>query len=542
MHLPGGIPTGHVDQYIRTLLPPPDRWPVFDYSNSPLPDDLNAGATLIDGAIAAGYGDRPAYHFAGETWSYRRLLAWSERIARVLTEDFGLVPGNRVLLRATNSPMLVACWLAVLKAGGIGVTTMPLLRAHELRQMIDRVRIRFALCDVSLLQELETARSTTATLERIGCFTPLGTGDAADLDVAAAAKPVGFANARTAADDVAVITFTSGTTGTPKAAAHFHRDLLAICACLPRRFPFSPDEVIGGSPSIAFSYGLSSFVIYPLRFRAAVALVAKPTPDRLLDAIARHRVTTLIGVPTSYRQLLHELRDHDLRSVRRCASAGETLPRPLWQAWLDSTGLRLVNGIGATETISHFLSETPTVDRPGSTGRPVPGYTVRLLDPDGRELPPGSTGRLALRGPTGCRYLDDPERQAQFVQHGWNVTGDVFSQDEEGYFWFVDREDDLIVSSGYNISPLEIEQQLLEHPLVSDCGVVGTEDAERGQRVRACVVLTDAQQRSDATARMLQEFVKDRLAPYKYPREIRFYEQLPRTHTGKLQRKQLRAE
>lgn len=547
MRIPGGVPSGHVDQHIRSLLPPPDRWPVFDYSGIRLADCsdyLNAGATLIDSAIAAGYGDKAAYHYEGETWSFRRVLAWSERIARVLVEDYGLITGNRVLLRSANTPMLIACWLGVLKAGGICVTTMPLLRRHELSYMIDRVGVRFALCEASLMEELVSARSASATLERIGCFTPLGTGTSAeaDLDRAAAAKPVGFNNARTAADDIALITFTSGTTGTPKAAAHFHRDIISICECLPRMFPITPDDVICGSPSVAFTYGLAAFIIYPLRFRASVALLPRPTPDQILGAIERYRVTSLFCVPTAYRQLLAELQGRNFGSIRKCASAGENLQQHIWQEWFENTGLRLVNGIGATEMMSHFMSETLAVNRIGSTGTAVPGYTIQLIDREGNPLPPGSRGRIAIRGPTGCRYLGDPERQAAFVQDGWNVTGDVFTQDEDGYFWFVDRDDDIIVSSGYNISPQEVEQILMEHPLIGDCGVVGVRDADRGNLVRACVVLTEPKLANAETIRTLQDFVKSRIAPYKYPREIVFYDQLPRTHTGKLQRKKLRPE
>lgn len=547
MEIPGGVQSSHVDQFARSLLPPEETWPVFDYSGIEMcdcPDYVNAVEALLDTAIADGFGDKPVYYFNSATWTYSELLNRANRIARVLVEDYGLIPGNRVLLRSGNNPMLVACWLGVLKAGGICVTTMPLLRKSELSFVLNHVAIRFALCDVLLAEEMEMARGSSETLERIAYFTPLGSGlsDEADLDLAAAGKPTNFRNVQTAADDIALITFTSGTTGHPKAAAHFHRDILAICECWPQTFTIDPGEVMCGSPSMAFTYGLAAFIIYPLRFRATVALVLKPTPENILSAVERHKVTSLYCVPTSLNQMLKILDDYDFSSVRKCASAGESLQTQLWKRWYERTGIRIVNGIGATEMLSHFSAESMAVDRIGSTGMAVPGYTIKLIDKDGQPLPKNSQGWIAIRGPTGCRYLGDVERQKNFVRNGWNVTGDVFVLDEEGYFWFVDRDDDMIVSSGYNISPQEVERVLVEHPLVNDCAIIGVKDSARGKLVRACVVLHDPSLASADTVRDIQEFVKHRIAPYKYPRDVRFYDVLPRTHTGKLQRTLLRDE
>lgn len=547
MHIPGGVPSAHVDQFARNLLPATDLWPVFDYSGavvSRLPDYLNAADALLDAAVADGYGEKPIYHFYDATWTYQRLLEQANRIARVLVEDYGLVPGNRVLLRSGNNPMLAASWLAVLKAGGICVTTMPLLRADELSFILNRVNIRFALCLDSLAEAMEMAEQDAESLEQVGYFTALGSGQAtyADLDHAMERKLPTFSNIKTAADDIALITFTSGTTGRPKAAAHFHRDILAICESLPKVFTVEPHDIISGTPSLAFTYGLTAFLVYPLRFRATVAMVQRPTPDNILDAIERHKVTSLYCVPTSYYQMLTELDNFDLSSVVKCASAGENLQTRLWERWYEQTGIRIVNGIGATEMLSHFMSESMAVDRIGSTGKAIPGYTVQLIDAQGHPLPRNARGRIAIRGPTGCRYLDDLENQRAFVRDGWNVTGDVFVQDEEGYFWFVDRDDDMIVSSGYNISPQEVERVLMDHPLVHECAIVGIKDEARGNIVRACVVLTDPSEATELTARSLQEFVKHRIAPYKYPRDVVFYDILPRTHTGKLQRKKLRQQ
>ena len=541
---PGGVPSAHADRFARRLLPPPALWPQFDYAAAHLcdyPDRLNAAAALIDAAVAAGAGAKAAYHFGDLSWTYAHLLDRAERIARVLAEDLGLVPGNRVLLRSANSPMLVACWLAVLKAGGICVTTMPMLRARELAYIIDKAEISHALCDIDLAEEMETARRQTA-MARIAYFS--ATGDAAnrdaDLDRAAAAKPAGFATVPTAADDIALITFTSGTTGYPKAAAHFHRDILAAADSLPLVYRVASDEVVCGSAPMAFTYGLAAQVLYPLRFRATAALVARPAPENILAAVARHRVTSLYGVPTGYHHMLAQIGRFDLRSLRRCASAGEHLRGALWQAWREATGVGIVNGLGMTELLSHCLSESEPVEHPGSTGRAVPGYTVCLLDDDGVPLPRGRRGRLAVRGPTGCRYLDDPERQAAFVRNGWNVTGDIMEQDEAGRFWYVDRSDDIIVSAGYNISAQEVERALSEHPDVAECAVVGVPDPVRGAILRACVVLREPRDNEAETADELGAFVRSLIATYKCPREFRFIEALPRTATGKVQRFRLR--
>lgn len=522
------------------MLPPEDTWPVFDYSGlPPYPACMNVTEVLLGGALDEGLRDKPAMHFEDVAWSYGRLIDTVDRIARVLVEDYRLEPGNRVLLRSGNSPMLAACWLAVLKAGGICVASMPLLKTEEIVFILDRVAVRIALCEESLVDDLEKAKSSSATLQRIACFTPTGDGDA-ELDRAIRKGSGGFAALRTAADDIAIISFTSGTTGHPKATVNCHRDLIAISDCYPKVFTVLPDDVICGSPSMAFTYGLGVFLVYPLRYRASVVYVPRPMPEKVLTAIERHKVTSLYSVPTSYRQLLDAMGDADVSSVRKCSSSGENLQTPLFEAWHQRTGVKLVNGFGATELICTVLSERMSVERIGSTGKAIPGYTMRLVDEQGHPLPQDAAGRLAVRGPTGCRYLDDIEHQRAFVHDGWNVTSDLFVRDGDGYFWYVDRCDDMIVSAGYNISPQEVERALLQHPLVHECAVVGVDDAKRGKVVRACVVLHDSGLASPDTITTLQEFVKHQIAPYKYPREIRFLAELPKTHTGKIQRQKLR--
>ncbi len=543
-HCPGGVPSAHTDQFIYTMMPPTESWPVFDYFEKPLcdyPDYMNAADILLDTATRKEFADKPIFHFDGQRWSYRQLLDTVNRIARVLVEDYGLVPGNRVLMRSGNNPMLAACWLAVLKAGGICVTTMPLLKPDELVFILNRVRIRFALCEESLADDLETAAESAEDLERVAIFTPLGNAKShiANLDRDIEQKTGGFRAVRTAADDAALIAFTSGTTGNPKATLHFHRDVIAVSDCYPRVHTVESDDIICGSPSLAFAYGVAVFLIYPLRFGATVVMVPRPTPDRILEAIQRHRVNSLYAVPTSFSQMLEIVDQYDISSLHKCGSSGENLQMPIWEAWRERAGQRLVNGYGSTEFMCTVLSDSLSVDRVGSSGKAVPGYTAMLVDADGQALPINAKGRLAVRGPTGCRYLDDLEHQQAFVQDGWNVTSDVFVQDGDGYFWFVDRSDDMIISSGYNISPQEVERAMILHPLIRECAVVGVDDANRGKLVRACVVLHDTALATPETVIKLQEFVKHRIAPYKYPRDVRFYDELPKTQTGKIQRHRL---
>ncbi|HEX4926418.1 MAG TPA: AMP-binding protein [Burkholderiales bacterium] len=539
MRAPGGVASAHVDRFIRSQLPPRELWPNLDFSAPHLrryPDRLNACAELLDAAIEAGAGERPVYHYEDVTWSFRHLLDRVQRIARVLVQDFGLVPGERVLLRGGNTPMLAACWLAVARAGGVVVNTMPLLRARELAYIVEKAQVRVALCEISLAEDLPSAGLT-----HVAFFTPTGSGQG-DLDRRLEAKPAGGGCVATAADDPVLVSFTSGTTGNPKGAAHFHRDVVAVTECWPRVYTLEADEIVIGSPTLAFTYGLAASLLYPLRWRVPAALVYRPTPHAVLEAIERYRATSLYSVPTLYQSMLEHAGDYDLSSLRKCTSAGENLRVRLWEQWREATGLRIVNGLGATEMLSHFVSESMEVACVGSMGHAVPGYRVAILDDDGEPLGPLGRGRLAVSGPTGCRYIGDPERQRGYVQNGWNLTGDLCERDAEGCFWYVDRADDMIVSAGYNISPQEVERAIAEHPKVAACAVVGVPHEARGNVVRACVVLREPWSPNEATAREIQDFVKATLAPYKYPREVRFVDELPRTATGKIQRYRLREE
>ena len=540
---PGG-PSGHADTFARDNLPPEDLRAPVDYSALPAlaayPDRLNVASALLSARLDAGDGDRVAVYFRDRRWTYAEFDALTDRIARVLTEDMGLVTGNRVLLRGPNNLMSAAAWFAVLKAGGICVATMPLLRARELSFIVEKAQIRHALCDRDLAAEMEETRRLVPDLTEVAYFSGAGDGDA-DLDRAIAAKETGFDAADTAADDVAIIAFTSGTTGQPKGCMHFHRDILAMCDCFPPHiFDASGDDIVTGSPPLAFAFGLGALLCFPFRVGAATAMIDKVSPDAMLETIQRYRCTALYTAPTAYRALLGVVDKYDISSLKKCVSAGETLPLPTWQAWHEATGLEIIDGIGTTEMLHIFVSSPRGEIRPGATGRVVPGYEACVIGEDGKPVADGENGKMAVRGPTGCKYLDNIERQSAYVQNGWNLTGDLYRRDEDGYFWYVSRADDLIISAGYNISGPEVETALLEHPDVLECGVVGEPDPERGQIVSAHIVLRDGVAADETMVKVLQDFVKQSIAPYKYPRAVQFVDSLPRTETGKLQRFKLR--
>jgi 2-aminobenzoate-CoA ligase len=493
---------------------------------------------LLDRWVAAGQGARRCLIAAdGTTWTYGQLQAQVNRLARVLVEDLGLVTGQRVLLRGANSPMLAACFLAVFKAGGIAVGTMPLLRAQELHTIIDKARIELALCDARLAADLAAAQERAPQLKTVLHFNG---GEHSPLERAMAAQPATFECVDTAADDTCLMAFTSGTTGQPKAAMHFHRDVMAACACWPPHVLHAQaDDVFIGSPPLAFTFGLGGLLVFPMAIGAATVLLEKASPDVLPAAIAQHRASVLFTAPTSYRAMAGTVMQHDLSSLRKCVSAGEALPAATRALWKQATGIEIIDGIGSTEMFHIFISSDEAHAKPGATGVPVPGYRAMVVDENFDEVPRGTVGRLAVKGPTGCKYLDDP-RQASYVQRGWNLTGDAYLVDEDGQFVYQARTDDMIISGGYNIAGPEVESALLLHPAVAECGVIGVADADRGQIVKAFVVLKRDQVADDAMAKALQDFVKQTIAPYKYPRAVEFRDSLPRTETGKLQRFKLR--
>jgi 2-aminobenzoate-CoA ligase len=543
-------PSGHRDPFTRDALPPQGQWPrlVFELPKLRYPGQLNCAQALLDDTMAE-YGaertaligqadeNQPGESRAGDLWSYGRLSRQVNQIARALTEGYGLVPGNRVLLRGPNSPWLAACWLAVLKAGCVAVTTMPLLRAAELREIADRAQVQLALAEQGLAGELAEAGFPDA---RVLTFSARA-ADGGELGRAAAARPAHFAAAQTAPDDVALIAFTSGTSGEPKATLHFHRDVLAIADTFSEHVVRPrPDDVFIGSPSLAFTFGLGGLLVFPLRAGAAAVLLERTAPDVLFRAIAEYQATVLFTAPTAYRAALERIADYDLSSLRRCVSAGETLPAWVWRAFYEATGQRIIDGIGSTEMLHIFISAADDGIRVGATGKPVPGFRARVVDESGREVPDGTPGLLAVQGPTGCRYLRD-ERQRAYVRDGWNITGDIYLRDRDGYFWYQARNDDMIVTAGYKVAAPEVEQALLRHPMVRDCGVVGVPDASRGALVKAYVVLAPGHYPSDELAAELQEFAKSVIAPYKYPRLVEFVAALPMSSTGKLQRGALRS-
>jgi 2-aminobenzoate-CoA ligase len=530
------------DAYAREQLPPPEQWPElrFDLPQLRYPERLNCIAQLVDAAVARGGGARVAIVGEHETWTYAQLQENIDRIAHVLRGPMALVPGNRVLLRGANNPMMAACILAVLKAGCIAVPTMPLLRARELATIADKAKVNAVLCAASLRAEIDAMPSG-----RPGHLLYFGADGSApqspvSLESLMAQQPSHFDAADTAAADVCLISFTSGTTGIPKGTMHFHRDVMAICDCFPRSILDSqPSDIFIGTPPLAFTFGLGGLLLFPLRVGAAAVLLEKLTPESLLQAIEKHRATICFTAPTFYRQMAPLADKYDISRLQKTVSAGEALPLATRDSWQQATGLAMIDGIGATEMLHIFISAAGEQIRPGATGRPIPGYQACILDPDGHPVGPGVIGRLAVKGPTGCRYLND-ERQRDYVLNGWNLTGDAYEMDADGYFYYRSRTDDMIISAGYNIAGPEVEETLLRHPAVAECGVVGKPDEERGQIVEAHVVLKPAFEASAQMAVELQDYVKAQIAPYKYPRSIRFLSALPRTETGKLQRFKLR--
>ncbi|MDM8165082.1 AMP-binding protein [Roseovarius sp.] len=533
-------PSAHVDTFTRDNLPPEEMQPDFLLDGFEYPERLNVGVELTDRMVERGMGDRTALIGNGRRRTYKELSDWTNRLAHVLVEDLKVKPGNRVLIRSANNPAMVAAWLAATKAGAVVVNTMPMLRAGELAKIVDKAEITHALCDTRLMDEMVTCAKGSKFLKSVVGFDGTSNHDA-ELDRLALEKPVTFEAVDTGRDDVALLGFTSGTTGNPKATMHFHRDLLIIADGYAKEvLNVVPDDIFIGSPPLAFTFGLGGLAVFPLRFGATATLLETASPPNMIEIIEKYRATVCFTAPTAYRAMLRAMEEGaDLSSLRAAVSAGETLPGPVYDEWMKKTGKPMLDGIGATEMLHIFITNRFDDHRPACTGRPVTGYEVRIVDNDGRDVPVGEPGRLAVRGPTGCRYLAD-DRQAEYVQDGWNITGDTFVVDEGGYLHFAARNDDMIVSSGYNIAGPEVEAALLSHEAVVECAVVGAPDDERGAIVEAHVVLAEGYEGDALMIKTLQDHVKSTIAPYKYPRSVKFRAELPKTQTGKIQRFRLR--
>jgi len=534
-------PTAHTDTFARDNLPPTGQQPDFLLGGFDYPERLNVGHELTGRLVEQGFGDHTALIGNGRQRTYKELEDWTNRLARALVEDYCIEPGNRVLIRSANNPAMVACWLAATKAGAVVVNTMPMLRAGELAAIVDKAEIRLAVCDTRLMDELVACAKNSRFLDKVIGFDGTANHDA-ELDRTALAKPVRFEAVATGRDDVALLGFTSGTTGKPKATMHFHRDLLIIAdGYASEVLGVTPDDVFVGSPPLAFTFGLGGLAIFPLRFGATATLLEQATPPNMIEIIETYRATVCFTAPTAYRAMLAAMEEGaDLSSLRAAVSAGETLPAPVYDDWIARTGKPMLDGIGATELLHIFITNRFDDHAPASTGRPVTGYQAKVVDGAMNEVARGEIGRLAVRGPTGCRYLAD-DRQAAYVVDGWNLTGDSFRQDEDGTFHFAARNDDMIVSSGYNIAGPEVEAALLGHPDVAECAVVGAPDEARGEVVQAHVVLNEDAAPDAATVKALQDHVKAAIAPYKYPRSVIFIDELPKTQTGKIQRCRLKA-
>jgi 2-aminobenzoate-CoA ligase len=538
----GLVPSAHVDTFARDKLPPAGQWPdlLLDRPEFQYPEHLNAAVELTDRMVEKGFGDHTALIGNGRRRTYKELTDWSNRLAHALVEDFGVKPGNRVLLRSGNNPAMVAAWLAVTKAGAVAVNTMPLLRAGELTQIVDKAEVSLALCDSRIADELVACAKESRFLKKVINFDGTANHDA-ELDRMALSKPVRFDAVRTGRDDVALLGFTSGTTGEPKGTMHFHRDLLIIADGYAREvLGVTPDDVFVGSPPLAFTFGLGGLAIFPLRFGATATLLENASPANMIEIIEAYEATICFTSPTAYRAMMAAMDNGaDLSSLRMAVSAGETLPAPVFEEWVKKTGKPILDGIGSTELLHIFITNRLDDAQAGATGKPVAGYEARIVDDDMKEVPDGTVGHLAVRGPTGCRYLAD-ERQTKYVRDGWNLTGDDFMRDEQGVFHFVARADDMIISSGYNIAGPEVEAALLSHTAVAECAVVGAPDEARGQIVEAHVVLREGVAADEACIKTLQDHVKATIAPFKYPRSVKFVAALPKTQTGKIQRFKLR--
>ena len=535
-------PSGHVDDFARRNLPPPEQWPdlLLDRPEFEYPEYLNAAVELTDRIVEKGWGDRIALIGNGRQRTYKELADWSNRLAHALVENYGVKPGNRVLIRSGNNPALVAAWLAATKAGAVVVNTMPMLRAGELGKIIDKAEIALALTDSRIADELVACAKTSRFLKQVVNFDGTSNHDA-ELDRVALNKPVKFDAVKTGRDDVALLGFTSGTTGEPKATMHFHRDLMIIADGYAKEvLNVTEDDVFVGSPPLAFTFGLGGLAIFPLRFGATATLLENASPPEMVKIIETYKATICFTSPTAYRAMMAAMdKGADLSSLRIAVSAGETLPAPVFDSWTKKTGKTILDGIGSTELLHIFITNRVGDAVAGATGRPVTGYEAKIVGDDMGELPDGTAGKLAVRGPTGCRYLADA-RQSNYVRDGWNLTGDTFVRDATGRLSFVARSDDMIVSSGYNIAGPEVEAALLSHPAVAECGVVGAPDEARGMIVKAYVVLAGGAAADAALTQALQDHVKQTIAPYKYPRAIEYVTQLPKTETGKLRRFALR--
>ena len=535
-------PSAHTDTFARDRLPPPDQWPdiLLDRPEFQYPEYLNAAVELTDRMVEKGFGDHTALIGNGRRRTYKELADWSNRLAHALVETYGVKPGNRVLIRSGNNPAMVAVWLAATKAGAVVVNTMPMLRSLELTKIVDKAEISIALCDSRIADELVACAKESRFLKQVVLFDGTSNHDA-ELDRIALDKSVRYSAVKTGRDDVALLGFTSGTTGEPKATMHFHRDLLIVADGYAKEvLKVTPDDVFVGSPPLAFTFGLGGLAIFPLRFGATATLLENAAPPNMIQIIETYKATISFTAPTAYRAMMAAMdKGANLSSLRIAVSAGETLPPPVFDEWTRKTGVPMLDGIGATELLHIFISNRQGDAKPGATGRAVAGYEARIVDDDMRDVPDGTVGHLAVRGPTGCRYLAD-DRQRRYVRDGWNLTGDSFSRDVDGVFHFAARSDDMIISAGYNIAGPEVEAALLSHPDVAECGVIGVADEERGQIVQAHIVLKPGVAADDACAKRLQDHVKATIAPYKYPRSIKFIPALPKTQTGKIQRFRLR--
>jgi benzoate-CoA ligase len=509
-----------------------------------IPDRFNATAYFVDRIVEEGHGARTAILCGDQAISYQEVLAEVNRAGNALLE-LGVEIENRVALLLLDCPEFAYAFFGAIKIGAVPVPINTLLKPQDYGYLLRDSRARALIVSAELLSSVESILPTLERMRhvvvvgeaaRYASFAQLLQRQAADLEAADTCK-----------DDVAFWLYTSGTTGMSRAAVHLQHDMV-YCSRLyaDSILNIGPEDRTFSIAKLYFAYGLGNALYCPFAVGAStVFFPGRPMPEAVFTTVKRYRPTLFFGVPTAYAAMLHAAEqgaEADFSSVRLCVSAGEPLPAGLYRRWLDRFGVEILDGIGSTEVLHIFLSNRPGSVRPGSSGLPVPGYEAQIVDDDGATVGPGEIGNLMVRGDSTCAYYwnkhDASRRQ---IAGEWIRTGDKYHTDEDGYFWYDGRSDDMLKAGGIWVSPTEVEGVIVEHPAVLECAVVGAEDEERLVKPKAYVVLKDGAQAADGLVLEIQELVKGRLAPYKYPRWIEFVDDLPKTATGKIQRYKLRS-
>ena len=540
-------------------LPPEEMRPEKVYSIPEVQDypaRLNPARELLDRNVEEGRGGKPALLFQDRVITYGALAEQANRLGNVLASH-GVEEEDRVVILSPNQPLSLVANFAALKLGAVPVPASPLLSPPEVSWVINNSEARALLVHTAMLPLVEKARPEFSSEPVVLGLAP-PSDELSKADVESVLPLMEKADAALEAvlrekDRVGILLYTSGTTGKPKGVVHLVEEILAVADTFGHYgWKLRDDDVVFSPAPLAFAAGYGAMAIIPFRFGAAVSIMPRFEPEAAFETVQQHHATVLTILPTSYRKMLQvegAEKRFDLSSVRMCTGGGEALTAETYGQWLDRFGLEIFEGFGTTEMFYVFVSVAVTEKaKPGSIGTPVPGYEVKVVSEEGNEVGPGEIGRMVAKGPTGTLYWRPQEENGRLMESqrhavvgkGWNVVGDYLYGDEDGYFWFVSREDDLIKSSGYRIGPEEIEMVILKHPAVADAGVIGVPDPVRGQNTKAFVVLTEGYAPSGELKQEIIDFCRNDIAVYKLPREVEFVETLPRTVTGKLLRRVLR--